>query len=60
MISLDIAALSISLNQATLSQSVGIALSKKVMENAQQNQSQLLKMMEAPHPNLGKSIDIKA
>ncbi|WP_442599811.1 YjfB family protein [Neobacillus sp. D3-1R] len=56
---MDIAALSIGMNQASLSQSVGIALTKKVMETSEQNSVQLLKMMEAPHPHLGQSIDIK-
>ena len=56
---LDIAALSIGLNQASLSQDVSIALAKKVMETSQQSNEQLLKALEAPHPNLGKSIDLK-
>ncbi|MFT4417183.1 YjfB family protein [Fredinandcohnia humi] len=56
---MDIAALSIGMNQASLAQNVGIALSKKVMETAEQNNNQLLKMLEAPHPHLGKSIDLK-
>ena len=56
---LDIAALSIGLNQASLNQNVSIALAKKVMETSQQSNEQLLKAMEAPHPNLGKSIDVK-
>ncbi|HYK74710.1 MAG TPA: YjfB family protein [Pseudoneobacillus sp.] len=56
---MDIAALSIGMSQASLSQSVGIALTKKVMETSEQNNIQLLKMMEAPHPYLGQSIDVK-
>jgi len=56
---LDIAALSIGLKQASLSQNVGIALAKKVMETSQQSNEQLLKAIEAPHPTLGKSIDMK-
>jgi len=56
---LDIAALSIGLNQASLNQNVSIALAKKVMKTSQQSNEQMLKAMEAPHPNLGKSIDVK-
>ncbi|MBO1510835.1 YjfB family protein [Metabacillus sp. BG109] len=56
---MDIAALSINLNQASLGQSVSIALAKKTMEVAQQNNQEMLKMLEAPHPSLGKSIDLK-
>ncbi|WP_372442088.1 YjfB family protein [Metabacillus bambusae] len=59
MNTLDIAALSINLNQASLGQSVSIALAKKTMEVAQQNNQEMLKMLEAPHPSLGKSIDLK-
>lgn len=56
---LDIAALSIGMNQASLSQGVSIALAKKVMETSQQNANQMIEMIQAPHPNLGKSIDLK-
>ncbi|WP_449598766.1 YjfB family protein [Niallia sp. Marseille-Q9988] len=55
---MDIAALSIGMNQASLSQNVGIALTKKAMNTAEQNSDQLLKMLEAPHPTLGKSVDM--
>ncbi|XQY91259.1 YjfB family protein [Metabacillus sp. HB246100] len=56
---MDIAALSIGLNQASLGQSVSIALAKKTMESTQQNTEQLLKMIQAPHPTLGNKIDAK-
>jgi hypothetical protein len=56
---MDIAALSINLNQASLGQGIGIALAKRTMEAAQQNSQEMLKMLEAPHPSLGKSIDLK-
>lgn len=57
---MDIAALSIGMNQATLKQYVSIALTKKVMESTEQNSAELIKMLEASHPTLGKSIDLKA
>jgi hypothetical protein len=56
---LDIAALSIGMNQASLGQNISIALAKKTMAAAQQNSQDMLKMLDAPHPNLGKSIDVK-
>lgn len=56
---MDIAALSINLNQASLGQGIGIALAKKTMEAAQQNSQEMLKMLDAPHPSLGKLIDLK-
>lgn len=55
---MDIAALSIGMNQASLSQNVSIALTKKAMDSAEQNSIQLLKMLEVPHPTLGNSVDI--
>ncbi|MCB5238678.1 YjfB family protein [Niallia alba] len=55
---MDIAALSIGMNQATLSQNVSIALTKKAMDTVEQNSDQLIKMLEASHPTLGKSVDI--
>lgn len=59
MIFLDIAALSVGMHQASLGQSVGLALTKMSMENAQQNAAQMIEMIQAPHPSLGNSIDLK-
>lgn len=56
---MDIAALSIGMNQASIGQSISIALVKKTMASAQQNNQNMLQMLEALHPNLGKSIDVK-
>ncbi|PKR86508.1 YjfB family protein [Heyndrickxia camelliae] len=57
---MDIAALSIGLSQASLGQSVEIALTKKAMDATQQNSAEIIKMLEAPHPTLGNTIDLKA
>ncbi|WP_226669454.1 YjfB family protein [Metabacillus litoralis] len=57
---MDIAALSIGMKQASLGQSISIALAKKTMDASQQTSEQMLKMLEAPHPSLGKSVDFKA
>lgn len=57
---MDIAALSIAMNRASLSQSVSVALTKKVLESTEQNSAELIKMLETPHPALGNSIDLKA
>jgi len=57
---MDIAALSIGLSQASLGQSVEIALTKKAMDATQQNSAENIKMLEAPHPTLGNTIDLKA
>lgn len=56
---MDIAALSMGMSNASLSQSVSIALTKKTMDMAQQNAGQMVQMLQAPHPTLGKSIDVK-
>lgn len=58
VILLDIAALSMSLSQATLSQNVSIALTKKAMDYSEQNITMLLETM-TPHPTLGNNLDIK-
>lgn len=60
---MDIAALSIGLSNIQLQQSVGIALTKKVMDVSESQTNGLLRMMEPaatpPHPTAGKSIDFK-
>ncbi|MFJ5624377.1 YjfB family protein [Peribacillus loiseleuriae] len=56
---MDIAALSIGMSQASLSQNIGIALTKKVMDSSQQNAVQMIEMLQAPHPTLGHSVDLK-
>jgi len=56
---LDIAALSVGMNQASLGQSVSIALTKMSLDNTQQNAIQMMEMLQAPHPTLGNSIDLK-
>lgn len=57
---MDIAALSISMKQAQLSQNVSLALIRKVMDTSTDNSQQLIKMMElSVNPNLGGNIDLK-
>lgn len=56
---LDIPALSVSMHQASLSQSVSLALTKMSMDNTQQTATQMMEMLQAPHPTLGNSIDLK-
>ena len=56
---LDIAALSVSMHQASLGQSLSIALTKMSLVSTQQNATQMIEMLESPHPTLGNSIDLK-
>lgn len=42
-----------------LKQNVNLALAKKVLTTTEQKGEQLVEMLKAPHPNLGKSIDLK-
>ncbi|MCE4047991.1 MULTISPECIES: YjfB family protein [Bacillaceae] len=56
---MDIPALSVSMHQASLSQSVSLALTKMSMDNTQQTATQMMEMLQAPHPTLGNSIDLK-
>ncbi|MEC1406095.1 YjfB family protein [Bacillus halotolerans] len=55
---MDIPALSVAMNQANLAQNVDIALTKKMLDTAQQNADQTLKLIQ--HPTLGQKIDLKA
>lgn len=59
---MDIASLSISMNQAKLMQSVSIAVADKAMDMQKMQVEQLVEVMEtsqpAAHPYLGASIDI--
>jgi len=63
---MDIAALSVVMNQSQLKQQASLAIVKKAMTTAEVNGSQLIEMLEqstapnAPHPNLGGKIDIRA
>ncbi|WP_270180481.1 YjfB family protein [Alkalihalobacillus sp. CinArs1] len=57
---MDIAALSVVLNQAKVQQQVDVSLTKKALNQAQENSNGLVKMMEqSVQPHLGGSIDIK-
>ncbi|GLC88401.1 YjfB family protein [Lysinibacillus piscis] len=56
---MDIAALSMAMNQATLMQNVSLAVAKQAMEVQQQNTAQLVEMLDAPHPTAGQTIDIQ-
>ncbi|MFD1736757.1 YjfB family protein [Bacillus salitolerans] len=60
---MDIAALSVMMSQANAKQSTDLSLLKVAMESAEQTGDNLTKMLEgsspAPHPTLGKSIDLR-
>lgn len=55
---MDIAALATTMKQYDLSQQVGLALTKKVMDVSENNTQELVKMMElSTNPSLGSIID---
>ncbi|TKD70526.1 YjfB family protein [Pseudalkalibacillus hwajinpoensis] len=57
---MDIAALSMVLNQAKVQQQVNISLTKTAMNQAQDNSNQFVKMLEqSVQPHLGSNINIK-
>jgi hypothetical protein len=56
---MDIAGLSMAMNQATLMQNVSLAVTKQAMEMQQQNSKQLVEMLDAPHPTAGHAIDVQ-
>ncbi|MEN1985911.1 YjfB family protein [Paenibacillus hubeiensis] len=58
---MDIAALSIAMNQTSLAQSASLqvlSMSKNMAEQQGQQMAEMLKTVPAPHPNLGGSLDI--
>lgn len=57
---MDIAALSVMMNQSQLQQQASISVMKMAMNKAQQNGAELTKMLEqSVQPHLGSSIDLK-
>jgi hypothetical protein len=57
---MDIAALSVSMHQASVMQQADVSIMKKAMDTAQTNSDALVRMMEkSVMPNLGSNIDIK-
>ncbi|MEG0020485.1 MAG: YjfB family protein [Oscillospiraceae bacterium] len=57
---MDIAAMSIGLNQAKLMQSVSLAMTKKVMNMQQQQGQQLVEAMAKATPPSDRIIDVRA
>ncbi len=57
---MDIAALSIMMNQSQVKQQANISVMKMTMNTAEQNNINLLKMLEqSVQPYLGSKVDIK-
>jgi len=57
---MDVAALSISMHQASLSQQVSIAVAKKAMDVSKENSDALVKLLEqSVTPHLGKFVDVR-
>ncbi|GAB2544950.1 YjfB family protein [Gracilibacillus alcaliphilus] len=57
---MDIAALSMMMNQSQLKQQVDIAVMKKAIDQAQVQSEEMIKLMEGSvQPHLGQQIDMK-
>ncbi|ANX13690.1 putative motility protein [Fictibacillus arsenicus] len=57
---MDIAALSIAMNQSQVQQQASISVMKMAINTAEQNGAELTKMLEqSVQPHLGSSIDLK-
>ncbi|PWU69287.1 MULTISPECIES: YjfB family protein [Gracilibacillus] len=57
---MDIAAMSIAMNQAQVKQEASIAVLKKAINEQQVDSNEMIKMLEqSMQPHLGSSIDIK-
>ncbi|WP_039655800.1 YjfB family protein [Clostridium tyrobutyricum] len=59
---MDIASLSIAMNQSKVQQSAGIALMKMAMNNTGENTGRIMEILEGVSydPNLGNNLDIRA
>ncbi|SER81406.1 Putative motility protein [Gracilibacillus ureilyticus] len=58
---MDIAAMSVIMNQAQVKQQASIAVMDKALNQAETQSSDMIKMLESSmEPHLGSSIDIKA
>jgi hypothetical protein len=57
---MDIAALSVMMNQSQIHQQASLSVMKMAMNTAEQNSVELTKMLEqSVQPHLGSSIDLK-
>ncbi len=57
---MDIAGMSVSMNQANILQNVNLSVMRKSLDQMQQNGDALIKMMESSvNPNVGQNIDIR-
>ncbi|WP_074435616.1 YjfB family protein [Oceanobacillus jeddahense] len=58
---MDVGKMSMIMSQANLQTQVSFSLMGKVMDQAEMENAELIKMLDQPrHPNLGHSIDVKA
>ncbi|KAA8786038.1 hypothetical protein ABIE27_001781 [Paenibacillus sp. 4624] len=58
---MDIAAMSMAMSQASMAQAASLkvmSMTKDMAEQQGQQMNELLKSTPAPHPNLGRSLDI--
>ncbi|QGH34080.1 putative motility protein [Gracilibacillus salitolerans] len=57
---MDIAAMSIAMNQAQVKQQASVSLMDKALDQAESQSSDMIKMLESSmQPHLGSNIDIK-
>ncbi|WP_440894810.1 YjfB family protein [Amphibacillus sp. Q70] len=61
MINIDIAKLSIAMNQSQLKQQASISVMKKTMDQAEMQSEQMIQMLQQSiQPHLGGHVDVKA
>ncbi|MGP4040705.1 YjfB family protein [Gracilibacillus sp. D59] len=57
---MDVAAMSIAMNQAQVKQQASVSLMDKALDQAESQSSDMIKMLESSvQPHLGNNIDIK-
>ena len=58
---MDIALLSIAMSQSSTSLSVSTAITKKILDSANESSQQLIQAMgQSTNPNLGTNLDVSA
>ncbi|GGG27686.1 hypothetical protein GCM10007425_22810 [Lysinibacillus alkalisoli] len=56
---MDIAALAMNMSQTKLMQDVSLAVTKQAMDMQETQTTQLIEMLDAPHPTAGHNFDVQ-
>lgn len=59
VLNMDIAALAMNMSQTKLMQDVSLAVTKQAMDMQETQTTQLIEMLDAPHPTAGHNFDVQ-